>query len=205
LASIHQGSGGGNSQVTDNWYACVDGTDYLPDLAIARISTRSAAETTDVPAAADRSTSADDIYEIYFHGPAYQVLDEAWSAGGDVVGRMVADLLPNQDPADAPLATAPRLTELCFQTAGVWEIGTTGSMALPMRVGRVVPTVGGEPAGEPALAVVKPADDGGFEANVVDGAGRVLLRLEGYRTVQLPGALDDGQVAPLRTAMSGEG
>ncbi len=42
---IHQGNGGGNSQVTDNWYACVDGSDYLPDLAIARISTRTAAET----------------------------------------------------------------------------------------------------------------------------------------------------------------
>lgn len=42
---IHTGSGGGNSQVTDNWYACVAGTDYLPELAIARISTRSAAET----------------------------------------------------------------------------------------------------------------------------------------------------------------
>lgn len=45
---IHQGSGGGNSQVTDNWYACVDGSDYLPDLGISRISTRSAAETSDV-------------------------------------------------------------------------------------------------------------------------------------------------------------
>ncbi|UCF67781.1 MAG: hypothetical protein JSV80_00320 [Acidobacteriota bacterium] len=45
---IHWGNGGGNSQVTDNWYACLDGTDYLPDVAIARISTRSAAETSDV-------------------------------------------------------------------------------------------------------------------------------------------------------------
>lgn len=45
---IHWGSGGGNSQVTDNWYACTSGTDYLPDLAIARISTRTATETTDV-------------------------------------------------------------------------------------------------------------------------------------------------------------
>lgn len=42
---IHTGNGGGSSQLTDNWYACVSGTDYLPDLAIARISTRSAAET----------------------------------------------------------------------------------------------------------------------------------------------------------------
>ena len=45
---IHTGSGGGDSQVTDNWYACLDGPDYLPDLAISRISTRTAEQTTDV-------------------------------------------------------------------------------------------------------------------------------------------------------------
>jgi uncharacterized repeat protein (TIGR01451 family) len=45
---IHQGTGGGNSQVTDNWFVCLDGSDYLPELPIARISTRSAAETSDV-------------------------------------------------------------------------------------------------------------------------------------------------------------
>jgi hypothetical protein len=42
---IHWGDGGGNSQVTDNWYACLDGPDYLPDIGVARISTRTAAET----------------------------------------------------------------------------------------------------------------------------------------------------------------
>lgn len=45
---IHTGDGGGSSQVTDNWYACVDGADFLPDIAVARISTRTAAETADV-------------------------------------------------------------------------------------------------------------------------------------------------------------
>ncbi len=45
---IHQGNGGGKSQVTDNWFVCVDGSDYLPDAAISRISTRSAEETTHV-------------------------------------------------------------------------------------------------------------------------------------------------------------
>jgi subtilisin-like proprotein convertase family protein len=44
---IHTGNGGGNSQVTDNWYACLDGSDYLPEVAVARISTRTAQETTD--------------------------------------------------------------------------------------------------------------------------------------------------------------
>jgi hypothetical protein len=45
---IHQGNGGGHSQVTDNWYACLDGPDYLPDVGISRISTRSVAETENV-------------------------------------------------------------------------------------------------------------------------------------------------------------
>ncbi len=48
FAPIHNGNGGGSSQVTDNWYVCLDGTDYLPDAAIARISTRTSAETQDV-------------------------------------------------------------------------------------------------------------------------------------------------------------
>ena len=45
---IHTGNGGGSSDLTDNWFACVDGDDYLPDLAIARISTRTEQETSDV-------------------------------------------------------------------------------------------------------------------------------------------------------------
>ncbi|MCE5247790.1 C25 family cysteine peptidase [bacterium] len=45
---VHVGSAMGYSQPDENWYACVDGSDYLPDLAIARISTQTAAETTNV-------------------------------------------------------------------------------------------------------------------------------------------------------------
>jgi subtilisin-like proprotein convertase family protein len=62
---IHTGNGGGNSQVTDNWYACVDGPDYLPDLAIARISTRTTAETTNVVnklLTYERATFLDDVW-----------------------------------------------------------------------------------------------------------------------------------------------
>ena len=31
----------------------------------------------------------DAVYEVYFHGPAYQVLECAWRADGGVVGRLV--------------------------------------------------------------------------------------------------------------------
>jgi NAD(P)-dependent dehydrogenase (short-subunit alcohol dehydrogenase family) len=161
------------------------------------------AGTAATPESAERAVGAGDVYEIYFHGPAYQVLDTAWRAGDTVVGQMAGDLPANQRPDDAAIVSTPRLIELCFQTAGVWEIGTSGRMALPMRVAKVVPTGGAGPAGY-GHAVVTPRDDGSFDALVVDGAGRVGLRLEGYRTVSLPGALDDSQVAPLRAAMGAE-
>ena len=45
---IHQGNGGGNSQVTDNWYACVSGSDFLADMAVARVSVRTAQQAADV-------------------------------------------------------------------------------------------------------------------------------------------------------------
>ncbi|MDJ0768066.1 MAG: SDR family NAD(P)-dependent oxidoreductase [Ilumatobacter sp.] len=155
--------------------------------------------TAQVPGDGGPSVSAGDVYEIYFHGPAYQVLDASWLDAGQVVGRLHGDLPAERSSSEGELATAPRLTELCFQTAGVWEIGTTDQMALPMHLDRVVPLGG---PGDETWAVVVPGDAGSFDATVVDGSGRVLARLEGYRTVALPGALADEQVAPLRAAMT---
>ncbi|NJD19169.1 MAG: SDR family NAD(P)-dependent oxidoreductase, partial [Gemmatimonadetes bacterium] len=59
------------------------------------------------------------IYETYFHGPAYQVLAEAWRHRGDVAGRFASPLPPNHEPAGQATQVAPRLVELAFQTAGL--------------------------------------------------------------------------------------
>ena len=54
-------------------------------------------------------------------------------------------------------------------------------------------------------AVVSPRDDGdGVDAEVVDERGRVRVRLEGYRTIELPGGVDADALAPIRAAMGGE-
>ena len=39
--------------------------------------------------------------------------------------RDVLDLPGNHMPADRPTLMSPRLIELCFQTAGLWEMGGT--------------------------------------------------------------------------------
>ena len=41
---------------------------------------------------------AADIYRLYFHGPAYQVLERAWWDGNRIVGLMAKDL-PEQSPS----------------------------------------------------------------------------------------------------------
>ena len=78
----------------------------------------------------------DDVYRLYFHGPAYQVVAEGWQDDGAAVAGSPTDLPPNHEPADLPTVLAPRLVELCFQTAGLWEAGRTGRLALPAHVER---------------------------------------------------------------------
>ncbi len=135
-----------------------------------------------------------DVYRLYFHGPAYQVVAEAWHADGAAAGRLAEHLPVDHQPAGAPTLLGPRLEELCFQVAGLWEAGHEGRLALPAHVDRL--TVLGELAtgeGEGVVALARPVagESGRFDCDVRDADGRVLLRLDGYRTVPLPGPVAD--------------
>jgi NAD(P)-dependent dehydrogenase (short-subunit alcohol dehydrogenase family) len=154
----------------------------------------------EVPAEDGAHAGPDDIYRVYFHGPAYQVLGGAWSSNGGPAGRLAAELPPNHRPEDAGTVMAPRLIELCFQTSGLWEIGRNGRMALPRHVGRVQVLADPDRAATPLVAVAVPTEDG-FDCQVVDAEGRVVVRLDGYGTVELPGGVADEDRAPLREAM----
>jgi len=145
--------------------------------------------------------AAADIYKGYFHGPAYQVLEAAWRKGDSAVGLMAHDLPPNHVPADSPLSVSPRLVELCFQAAGIHEMGTTGKMGLPNHVVRVRSLRMAEAAAQKRLYAVASAVSGGnYDVRVVDEAGHVYVVLEGYKTVEL-GPVDEASLAPFRSAM----
>jgi 3-oxoacyl-(acyl-carrier-protein) synthase/NAD(P)-dependent dehydrogenase (short-subunit alcohol dehydrogenase family)/acyl carrier protein len=156
----------------------------------------------EAPPAATGATVADrDIYQVYFHGPAYRVIDTAWRSDGVVVGRMSSQLPDDHVPADTPLLIEPRLVELCFQTAGVWQIGTTGRMGLPQHIDRVAVLRRSDGA-QGLHAIVTPRSGGeAFDAQVVDEAGHVYVSLSGYRTAELPDDVQPDKRDPLRTAM----
>ena len=160
--------------------------------------------TVSLPGPVGKTVTAADIYKIYFHGPAYQVLDEVGMAGGTVVGRMMHDLPANTAPAAATTLLAPRLIEFCFQTAGIWEMATTGVMALPMAIGRVTTYRQPEQAqGQRLYALVTPVEGGkSFDALVVDETGNVYVEMHGYQTVRMPGSVTADLLAPLQAILA---
>ncbi len=143
--------------------------------------------------------TAEDVYRVYFHDETYRVLDRAWRDGDAAVGALAGGLPPNHEPADRSTSMAPRLVELCFQTEGILALGTTGQMALPHHVGRVMVRPGARDD-QPCWAIVRGVGDHA-DAIVVAESGDVLVRLEGYRTIELPASVDDVVLAPLRAAM----
>ena len=148
---------------------------------------------------------AADIYRLYFHGPAYQVVERAWWDGHRMVGLLAKGLPANHLPSELPELIAPRLIELCFQTAGLWEMGAQGRMGLPQHIDRVssllLPVL--EPGGVRLYAVVTAGKDrGSFDAEIVDTKGNRYLQLSGYRTVALPSSVDAERLKALQAAMS---
>jgi len=142
---------------------------------------------------------AEQVYRFYFHGPAYQVVESAWLNGNGPMARLQEPLPDDRSPADSPLALAPRLVELCFQTAGLWDAAREDRLGLPMTVRRVRVLL--DPATVTGRLVAHAESvDGLVDAVVVDDSGRVVVRLDGYVTVPLPGGLPDDVRAPLEAA-----
>jgi NADP-dependent 3-hydroxy acid dehydrogenase YdfG len=148
------------------------------------------------------SASHDDIYRVFFHGPAYQVIQEAWRTGGSAVAQLARHLPAGHTPENACTATEPRLAEACLQTAGLWEIGHTGRMGLPAHADLITVLHRPRPHAE-LFAVAHPAPDGGFDCWVMDAGGDVVVRVGGYRTAQVPGDLPADLLGPIHDAMAG--
>jgi len=140
------------------------------------------ADSRTVPPVPADAVGSEDIYHVYFHGPSYQVVGNAWRAQDILAGRFADGLPSAQDPPGLPTIVAPRLVELAFQTAGLAEIAQFERMGLPSRIDRLElkRSQNGEPEGSTAL--VAETGDGAFDVDVTDEEGTVMLSLQGYRT-----------------------
>ncbi len=154
-----------------------------------------------------RIIEAADIYRVYFHGPAYQVIERAWRDGDRVVGQMFRNLPMHHQPPEKLTLVTPRLIELCFQTAGLWEMGVEDRMGLPQYIRELRFWHPAEAAEGRFFALVTANPDGSFDAEVVDEAGTRILYMGGYRTAALPYGVDSGRFKVLqggKAAMSAD-
>jgi NAD(P)-dependent dehydrogenase (short-subunit alcohol dehydrogenase family)/acyl carrier protein len=147
--------------------------------------------TFEAPAQNKLNTCGDDIYKVFFHGPAYQVLECARAEPNEAVGVLPKELpaeLAHREPNGKNVLMAPRLIESLFQAAAFWNIKQKGAMAFPLGIGSVTTYRPLESAGDKRLyAVVITPDEGQtFDGRVVDDEGEVYVELRGYRTVSRP-------------------
>ncbi|HRB98840.1 MAG TPA: polyketide synthase dehydratase domain-containing protein, partial [Dermatophilaceae bacterium] len=147
---------------------------------------------------ADKQMGGTDVYTFYFHGPAYQVVEGAWKAGNGSMTRLRDPLPDNHTPAEKPLAIAPRLAELCFQTAGLWEAGRDGQLALPMRVERLAVLRDPATVKGGLFSYATQSAPGVFDCVVVDEKGKVVVRMDGYHSIAFPSAIPDAIAGTLR-------
>jgi hypothetical protein len=146
-----------------------------------------------------------DIYKLYFHGPAFQVLEGVQRSGSNMLGKLRKGL-PGITAEPTRLNTTPLLLELCLQTAGIWEIGLTGALGLPYSIGRVK-LYRREINGEPIFAEVRLDESGDnlvFSSRVVDSKGRVYLEMENYQTAAMPAAVSEPLRVPLQKLLENE-
>jgi len=143
---------------------------------------------------------AEDIYKLYFHGPAFQVLEGVQRNGDHVLGKLNKEI-PPLTQKEKSLVSVPILVELCLQTAGVWDIGTSNSLSLPRSIG-ALQIFENKVNGVPIFAEVEPVSgDNGeryFNARVVDADGQVYLEIRQYRTSPMPYNLSEELLSPIK-------
>jgi hypothetical protein len=149
----------------------------------------------------DAKIEASHVYRLYFHGPAYQVIDSAWKTGNQVVGAFARNLPANHDPSELPLAASPRFVELCFQTASLSGVALQSRLGLPYAFQGLKIVASPEDARKGAFfSIVDTNPDGTYDVKLVDEKGKLYLILQGYRTMDLPDPIPSDLLGPLQQA-----
>ena len=154
---------------------------------------------------AEWSASASDVYALFFHGPAFQVVRRARYRSGGVLCELNTALPPLTRAGGDEMAATPRWIELCMQAAGLLEVAENARMMIPHRIDRIEWFVPEAAATGPLFAWARkrgPGDAGLVDVDLLDAHRQPVLHLRGYRTVPLPFAADGAAVNRLHRCLS---
>ncbi|MEO0812093.1 MAG: SDR family NAD(P)-dependent oxidoreductase, partial [Myxococcota bacterium] len=150
--------------------------------------------------------SREAIYERYFHGPVFQVLDAPGTLGEDGIAGSTTSEWESwvEQMTHGDFATHPFVREAGFQAAGLWEMVELGRMALPAGAERIELSpdrVSGGVVRIEARRTGSGADGCTFDVWALDSKGAVVDVMRGYRTVVLRHLADDERFEPSRGGM----
>ena len=149
----------------------------------------------------DARVEGSHVYRIYFHGPAYQVIDSAWRVGDDIIGLFAKNLPVNHAPSELPVLVSPRFIELCFQTASLSGLAFQSRLGLPLAVRQIeIISLPDDKPDSTFYANIAANRDGSYDARVVDSNGHVYLILRGFKTIDLRDPIQPDLLQPLRYA-----
>ena len=131
----------------------------------------------------NKSVTSEEIYRLSFHGPSFRVLEAVQRSGDSVIGKFNNTIF--HKPIDeTEISATSLLIELCFQTAGLWEVGLTGFRSLPQSIGELK-VYRKYIDGTSIYTKVNLKEHNGlryFDARVLDSMGNVYLDMTEYRT-----------------------
>jgi acyl transferase domain-containing protein/NAD(P)-dependent dehydrogenase (short-subunit alcohol dehydrogenase family)/acyl carrier protein len=149
-----------------------------------------------------RKVDSSQVYRVFFHGPAYRVIDSAWRTGEKVISLFARNLPANHVPSDLPSLVSPRLIELCFQTGSLSGLALESRLGLPHAVREVrIIALPGNGTDTALYSMISPNTDGSYDAKVVDGEGNAYMIVRGYRTMNLPDLVAADLLEPVQNAL----
>lgn len=145
---------------------------------------------------------ASEVYRVFFHGPAYQVIDSAWRTEEKVVALFARNLPANHEPADLPCLVSPRLIELCFQAGSLSGLALHSRLGLPHAVRQVrIFALPGTGPKTTLFSMISSNPDGSYDAKVVDEKGNAYVIVRGYQTMNLPDSIAADLLQPVQRAL----
>lgn len=146
--------------------------------------------------------NCEDVYKVYFHGPAFQVI-----ASAQIVDKKAIAQSTLQN-AHARIPSVARLVEFGLQTSGLLELASTGRMMIPNRIDRISLSARSDVNcvnAAYAIAQNGTSMDGhpAIDIEIIDVAGNVVIEIEGYQTLELSFDHDRTASKILRALLTG--
>jgi Polyketide synthase dehydratase len=150
------------------------------------------------------TVTAAQVYKLFFHGPAFQVIHAAALSGKTLVTELNPDLHALRNEVSVtPLSIPAQLIELCLQTAGLHDIAMQSRMMIPHRIARIDWVAAPEESsasrrfGFATPSVGASLDCVRFDMRLADESQQVFLQISEYETAPLPFPSDADGISEL--------